>query len=134
MKKETKKYFAAHGSKQEEPEWLQGLGNSPEDEELQSLVELPKVRVYDGKPSHPVDEYTRCIWDEREPNWFDERLHNQIEDMLRGLNRRMAQEVIECLTFYINWGSRTYLGLWHIDGMLKTAYNKIEYAASKQGI
>ena len=73
-------------------------------------------------------------WQRQELEWVDERLRTQLEDMLRGLDRKMAWEVIGCILFFINWGIRNYLDLWHIDGMLKTAYNKIEHAAAQQGI
>ena len=126
----TKKNFAAHGSKQEQSEWLQGAENS----EQERLVDLPKVQVYNGRRDHPVDRYVAEQWGEHEPDWIDERLHNQFNDMLRGLDRKMAQEVVGCILYFINWGCRTYLGLWHIDGMLKMAYNKIEHAAAQQGI
>ena len=81
-----------------------------------------------------TDHYAAGQWQRQELEWVDERLRTQLEDMLRGLDRMMAQEVVGCILYFINWGIRNYLDLWHIDGMLKTAYNKIEHAASQQGI
>ena len=121
---------AADGSKRKQPEWLQGLGNS----EQERLVDLPKVQVYNGRRNHSVNTDFNNIWQRQELEWVDERLRTQLEDMLRGLDRKMAQEVIGCILYFINWGIRNYLDLWHIDGMLKTAYNKIENAATQQGI
>ena len=121
---------AADGSKRKQPEWLQGLGNS----EQERLVDLPKVQVYNGRRNHSVNTDFNNIWQRQELEWVDERLRTQLEDMLRGIDREMAQEVIRCILYFINWGIRNYLDLWHIDGMLKTAYNKIEYAATQQGI
>ena len=98
-------YIFNNGSKQELPKWPQGVGTD-----------------------------FNNIWQRQEFEWVDERLRTQLEDMLRGLDRKMAQEVIGCILYFINWGIRNYLDLWHIDGMLKTAYNKIEHAAAQQGI
>ena len=134
MNKMVKRQHAAHSSQQKQPEWLQGLGNNPDVEELQSMVDLPKVQVYNGRRDHSVNTDLKNIWQRQELEWVDERLRTQLEDMLRGLDRKMAQEVIGCILYFINWGIRNYLDLWHIDGMLKTAYNKIEHAASQQGI
>lgn len=127
----AKRQRAAHrGSKQKQSEWLQGAENS----EQERLAGLPKVQVYNGRQYHPANRYAAGQWNKASPDWIDERLHNQIVDMLRGLDRKMAWEVIGCILYFINWGIRNYLDLWHIDGMLKTAYNKIEHAASQQGI
>ena len=127
----AKRQRAAHrGSKQKQSEWLQGAENS----EQERLAGLPKVQVYNGRQYHPANRYVVGQWNKASPDWIDERLHNQIVDMLRGLDRKMAWEVIGCILFFINWGIRNYLDLWHIDGMLKTAYNKIEHAASQQRI
>ncbi len=129
-----KKIFAAHSSKQKRPKRLQGLGNYSERNEQERLVDLPKVQVYNGRRDHSVNTDLKIIWQRQEFEWVDERLRTQLEDMLRGLDRKMAWEVIGCILFFINWGIRNYFDLWHIDGMLKTAYNKIEYAATQQGI
>lgn len=129
-----KKIFAAHGSKQKRPKWQQGLGNYSERNEQERLAGLPKVLVYNGRQYHPANRYAAGQWQRQELEWVDERLRTQLEDMLRGLDRKMAWEVIGCILFFINWGTRNYLDLWHIDGMLKTAYNKIEHAAAQQGI
>ena len=121
-------------SKQERPKRLQESGNYSKRNELERLVDLPKVQVYNGRRDHSVNTDLKNIWQRQEFEWVDERLRTQLEDMLRGLDRKMAQEVIGCILYFINWGIRNYLDLWHIDGMLKTAYNKIEHAASQQGI
>lgn len=123
---------AANGSNRQ-PKRLQELGNYSKRNELERLVDLPKVQVYNGRRDHPVDHYAAGQWQRQELEWVDERLRTQLEDMLRGLDRKMTWEVIGCILFFINWGIRNYLDLWHIDGMLKTAYNKIEHAASQQG-
>lgn len=130
----TKKNLAAHGSKQKRPKRLQESGNYSKRNELERLVDLPKVQVYNGRRDHSVNTDLKNIWQRQELEWVDERLRTQLEDMLRGLDRKMAWEVIGCILFFINWGIRNYLDLWHIDGMLKTAYNKIEHAAAQQGI
>ena len=124
---------AANGSNRQ-PKRLQESGNYSKRNEQERLVDLPKVQVYNGRRDHSVDHYAAGQWQRQELEWVDERLRTQLEDMLRGLDRKMAWEVIGCILFFINWGIRNYLDLWHIDGMLKTAYNKIEHAASKQGI
>ena len=121
-------------SKQKRPKRLRESGNYSKRNELERLVDLPKVQVYNGRRDHPVDHYAAGQWQRQELEWVDERLRTQLEDMLRGLDRKMAQEVIGCILYFINWGIRNYLDLWHIDGMLKTAYNKIEHAAAQQGI
>ena len=130
----TKKIFAAHRSKQKRPKRLRESGNYSKRNELERLVDLPKVQVYNGRRDHSVNTDLKNIWQRRELEWVDERLRTQLEDMLRGLDRKMAWEVVGCILFFINWGIRNSLDLWHIDGMLKTAYNKIEHAASQQGI
>ena len=130
----TKKNLAAHRSKQKRPKRLQESGNYSKRNELERLVDLPKVQVYNGRQDHSVNTDLKNIWKRQEFEWVDERLRTQLEDMLRGLDRKMAWEVIGCILFFINWGIRNYLDLWHIDGMLKTAYNKIEHAAAQQGI
>ena len=112
-------------SKQERPKRLQESGNYSKRNEQERLIDLPKVQVYNGRRNHSVNHYAAGQW---------QRLRTQLEDMLRGLDRKMAQEVIGCILYFINWGIRNYLDLWHIDGMLKTAYNKIEHAAAQQGI
>jgi len=124
---------AANGSNRQ-PKRLQESGNYSKRNELERLVDLPKVQVYNGRRDHSVNTDLKNFWQRQELEWVDERLRTQLEDMLRGLDRKMAQEVIGCILFFINWGIRNYLDLWHIDGMLKTAYNKIEHAASQQGI
>ena len=121
-------------SKQERPKRLQESGNYSKRNEQERLIDLPKVQVYNGRRNHSVNHYAAGQWQRQELEWVDERLRTQLEDMLRGLDRKMAQEVIGCILFFINWGTRNYLDLWHIDGMLKTAYNKIEHAAAQQGI
>ena len=121
-------------SKQERPKRLQESGNYSKRNEQERLVDLPKVQVYNGRRDHSVNTDFNNIWQRQELEWVDERLRTQLEDMLRGLDRKMAQEVIGCILYFINWGIRNYLDLWHIDGMLKTAYNKIEHAAAQQGI
>ena len=130
----TKKNLAAHRSKQKRPKRLQESENYSKRNELERLVDLPKVQVYNGRRDHSVNTDLKNIWKRQEFEWVDERLRTQLEDMLRGLDRKMAWEVIGCILFFINWGIRNYLDLWHIDGMLKTAYNKIEHAAAQQGI
>ena len=124
---------AANGSNRQ-PKRLQESGNYSKRNELERLVDLPKVQVYNGRRDHSVNTDLKNIWQRQELEWVDERLRTQLEDMLRGLDRKMAQEVIGCILYFINWGIRNYLDLWHIDGMLKTAYNKIEHAAAQQGI
>ena len=124
---------AANGSNRQ-PKRLQESGNYSKRNEQERLVDLPKVQVYNGRRDHSVDHYAAGQWQRQELEWVDERLRTQLEDMLRGLDRKMAQEVIGCILYFINWGIRNYLDLWHIDGMLKTAYNKIEHAAAQQGI
>ena len=124
---------AANGSNRQ-PKRLQESGNYSKRNELERLVDLPKVQVYNGRRDHSVNTDLKNIWQRQELEWVDERLRTQLEDMLRGLDRKMAWEVIGCILYFINWGIRNYLDLWHIDGMLKTAYNKIEHAASQQGI
>ena len=124
---------AANGSNRQ-PKRLQESGNYSKRNEQERLVDLPKVQVYNGRRDHSVDHYAAGQWQRQELEWVDERLRTQLEDMLRGLDRKMAWEVIGCILFFINWGIRNYLDLWHIDGMLKTAYNKIEHAAAQQGI
>ena len=124
---------AANGSNRQ-PKRLQESGNYSKRNEQERLVDLPKVQVYNGRRDHSVDHYAAGQWQRQELEWVDERLRTQLEDMLRGLDRKMAQEVIGCILFFINWGTRNYLDLWHIDEMLKTAYNKIEHAAAQQGI
>ena len=124
---------AANGSNRQ-PKRLQESGNYSKRNEQERLVDLPKVQVYNGRRNHSVNHYAAGQWQRQELEWVDERLRTQLEDMLRGLDRKMAQEVIGCILFFINWGIRNYLDLWHIDGMLKTAYNKIEHAAAQQGI
>ena len=124
---------AANGSNRQ-PKRLQESGNYSKRNELERLVDLPKVQVYNGRRDHSVNTDLKNIWQRQELEWVDERLRTQLEDMLRGLDRKMAQEVIGCILFFINWGIRNYLDLWHIDGMLKTAYNKIEHVAAQQGI
>ena len=124
---------AANGSNRQ-PKQLQESGNYSKRNEQERLIDLPKVQVYNGRRNHSVNHYAAGQWQRQELEWVDERLRTQLEDMLRGLDRKMAQEVIGCILFFINWGIRNYLDLWHIDGMLKTAYNKIEHAASQQGI
>lgn len=121
-------------SKQKRPKRLQESGNYSKRNEQERLVDLPKVQVYNGRRDHSVNTDFNNIWQRQELEWVDERLRTQLEDMLRGLDRKMAQEVIGCILYFINWGIRNYLDLWHIDGMLKTAYNKIEHAAAQQGI
>lgn len=129
-----KKFFAAHCSNQKRPKRLRESGNYSKRNELERLVDLPKVQVYNGRRDHSANTDLKNIWQRQELEWVEERLRTQLEDMLRGLDRKMAWEVVGCILFFINWGIRNYLDLWHIDGMLKTAYNKIEHAASKQGI
>ena len=130
----NKKQYAAHkSSTQEQPEWLQEKRKHSESSEPETLAELPKVQVYNGRLKYSVDSNILASWQNLEPEWVDKRLHIQFEDMLRGLDRPMVQEVIGCLTYYINWGIRIYLDLWHIDQMLKTAYNKLDHAASQHG-
>ena len=124
---------AANGSNRQ-PKRLQELGNYSKRNEQERLAELPKVQVYNGRRDHSVNTDLKNVWQRQELEWVDERLRTQLEDMLRGLDRKMAQEVIGCILYFINWGIRNYLDLWHIDGMLKTAYNKIEHAAAQQGI
>ena len=124
---------AANGSNRQ-PKRLQESGNYSKRNEQERLVDLPKVQVYNGRRDHSVDHYAAGQWQRQELEWVDERLRTQLEDMLRGLDRKMAWEVIGCILFFINWGTRNYLDLWHIDEMLKTAYNKIEHAAAQQGI
>ena len=124
---------AANGSNRQ-PKRLQESGNYSKRNEQERLVDLPKVQVYNGRRNHSVNHYAAGQWQRQELEWVDERLRTQLEDMLRGLDRKMAQEVIGCILYFINWGIRNYLDLWHIDGMLKTAYNKIEHAAAQQGI
>lgn len=124
---------AANGSNRQ-PKRLQESGNYSKRNEQERLVDLPKVQVYNGRRDHSVNTDLKNIWQRQELEWVDERLRTQLEDMLRGLDRKMAQEVIGCILFFINWGIRNYLDLWHIDGMLKTAYNKIEHAAAQHGI
>ena len=124
---------AANGSNRQ-PKRLQESGNYSKRNEQERLVDLPKVQVYNGRRDHSVNTDLKNIWQRQELEWVDERLRTQLEDMLRGLDRKMAQEVIGCILYFINWGIRNYLDLWHIDGMLKTAYNNIEHAAAQQGI
>lgn len=124
---------ANQSSKEQLPNWLQGLFNNNEEEQT-VLASSPVSRVYDCRDDHPLDAYTMAIWREREPEWFDDRLRSQLEDMFRGLDRRMAREVIECLTTYMVWGIRDFTDMWHIDAMLTKAYNKIQHCASQQGI
>ena len=124
---------AANGSNRQ-PKRLQESGNYSKRNEQERLVDLPKVQVYNGRRDHSVNTDLKNIWQRQELEWVDERLRTQLEDMLRGLDRKMAQEVVGCILFFINWGIRNYLDLWHIDGMLKTAYNKIEHAAAQLGI
>lgn len=124
---------AANGSNRQ-PKRLQELGNYSKRNEQERLAELPKVQVYNGRRDHSVNTDLKNVWQRQELEWVDERLRTQLEDMLRGLDRKMAWEVVGCILFFINWGIRNYLDLWHIDGMLKTAYNKIEHAAAQQGI
>ena len=124
---------AANGSNRQ-PKRLQESGNYSKRNEQERLIDLPKVQVYNGRRNHSVNHYAAGQWQRQELEWVDERLRTQLEDMLRGLDRKMAQEVIGCILYFINWGIRNYLDLWHIDGMLKTAYNKIEHAAAQQGI
>lgn len=130
----TNNHTFNNDSKQKRPKRLQESGNYSKRNEQERLIDLPKVQVYNGRRNHSVNHYAAGQWQRQELEWVDERLRTQLEDMLRGLDRKMAQEVIGCILYFINWGIRNYLDLWHIDGMLKTAYNKIEHAAAQQGI
>ena len=91
-------------------------------------------RVYDLRDQHPIDDYSLGILKEREPAFLEEPLRSQLEDMLRGLDRRMARAVIECLTTYFYHGTREFVGIWHIDRMLRTAYNKIRYYVERNHV
>jgi hypothetical protein len=68
------------------------------------------------------------------PDWLSDRLRSQMTDALRGLNKRMAKEVAYDFVDYWLFGVRHFTGIQHIDTMLQSMYNKVNYCASKQGI
>ena len=83
---------AANGSNRQ-PKRLQESGNYSKRNELEQLVDLPKVQVYNGRRDHSVDHCAAGQWQRQELEWGDERLRTQLEDMMRGLDRKMALEV-----------------------------------------
>ena len=68
------------------------------------------------------------------PDWMPQRLRSQMEDALRGLDGAMAIEVADNLLDCWSFGVRHYVGIVYIDRMLHSLYNKIFFAAERQGI
>ena len=133
MKKANHRAANQGSKKKEQSEWLQEFLTNC-DEEQQPQVPVPTSRVYDLRANYHVDSFVMKSWKEWEPVWLDEPLRTDLRDMFRGLERRIALEVIVCLTNYILWGIRDFTGLWHIDAMLRKAYNKIAYFVEKNCI
>ena len=68
------------------------------------------------------------------PEWVPERILHMAEESTRGLTEDMALEVADNVVDAWHFGVLHYTGIPHIDRMLRSLYNRILYAASKQGI
>lgn len=80
------------------------------------------------------DSLAEGLLEDTTPDWMSERLQAQMKNALRGFSKDMALEVADNLVDYYSNGVRHYTFIEHIDKLLNSLYNKIQYAASKQGI
>lgn len=133
MNKKHKKAACIGKSLQEQPEWLQGI-NHEYDYEDTPLPQAPVLRLYDMRGEHPADPFILAEWEKREPDWLEDPLRDDLRTMFSGLDRKMARELMDCLSNYVNFGIRDYTGLWHIDRSLHTAYNKIRFYVERTGV
>lgn len=130
-----KKSFSAvdQGSTKRQPNWLNEFIN-PNGIAAAPIVAQATERVFDLRTEHPINPYSLDQWKKHEPTWLTDQLRTELRDMLRGLDRAMAREVIECLSTFINWGTRDFIGVWYIDRALHSAYNKLAFHAERQGV
>ena len=68
------------------------------------------------------------------PDWMPKRLQVLMKEALRGFSEDMAVEVAYNLLNCFSYGVRHYIGIEHVDKMLQSLYNKIQYAASQRGV
>ena len=134
MKKNLHSAAPLGNNNSEQPDWLQVLTDISHGGHDTPVTLQPTERVYDLHDEHPADDYSLRILNTELPDWLDERLRSQLHDMLRGLDRKMALEVVRDVTTFLNFGIRDYTGLWHVDLMLRSVYNKLEHRAGRAGV
>lgn len=97
-------------------------------------IVVKSVFINDRRGEYQPDGFAEGLMKETFPEWLPERLRSQMKDALRGLDADMALEVYDDLLDCWTLGVRHYIGIWHIDEMLHSLYNKILYCASRQGV
>ena len=123
-------------------------GNTQQPNELQQLRDAlikgirvnhekddaKSVFVNDLRSKFLPDAFAVGILEDTTPYWMPERLQVQMKNALRGFSEGMALEVADSLLDCYSYGVRHYIGIEHIDKLLNSLYNKIQYAASQKGV
>ena len=90
--------------------------------------------VFQKDNAYQPDAFALWLLEFAYPTWLPDRLRSQMKDALRGFSKDMALEVASKLVDCLAYGVRQYTGIDHVDRHLHSLYNKITYAATKQGI
>ena len=107
---------------------IKGIRANHEKDDAKSVV------VNDLRSKFLPDAFAVGILEDTTPNWMPERLQAQMKNALRGFSEGMALEVADNLLDCYSYGVRHYIGIEHIDKLLNSLYNKIQYAASQKGV
>lgn len=97
-------------------------------------IVVKSVFINDRRGEYEPDGFAEGLLKDMFPWWLPDRLRRQMRDALRGLNENMALEVADDLVDCWTYGIRHYIGIWPIDNMLHSLYNKILFAASQQEV
>ena len=107
---------------------IKGLRVNHEKDDAKSVV------VNDLRSNFHPDAFAVGLLEDTTPDWMPERLQAQMKNALRGFSEGMALEVADNLLDCYSYGVRHYIGIEHIDKLLNSLYNKIQYAASQKGV
>lgn len=92
------------------------------------------IYVYDLRSEFQSDPFAERLLEDTTPDWMPKRLQVQMNNALRGFSEDMALEVADNLIDCYSYGVRHYTSIEHVDKLLNSLYNKIQYAATQQGI
>lgn len=97
-------------------------------------IVVKSVFINDRRGEYEPNGFAEGLLKDTFPWWLPDRVRCQMKDALRGLDENMALEVADDLVDCWSFGVRHYIGIWHIDNMLHSLYNKILFAASQQEV
>ena len=92
------------------------------------------LSIKDLRSEFPPDAFSMWLLKEFTPDWMPKRLLVQMQNALNGLSEGMALEVADNLLDCWTYGVRHYTCIEHIDKLLHSLYNKIQYAAAQKRI